>query len=291
MSRFLVLLVFFLSACGGGGGDSSPPQQTSAPVPSYPLKSGQFSQVGPLLGAKWLVEASYHLSPNTLFVGCADDKTCVMTSRADPNPPLALSDACRFQYPFSAQGAHFLACHRGGDIYLYRSSDLTTWVVQNNGVPILRRTPGTHWANVWNVAILPVGDRWHMLAESSATQDRMDIAYAWVDPSVSLDFTPNQGPVVIRNGGNPEMFLKNGAMYAVHGMYRDRSPTDPWYVTLSTASPTSPLSWTVHRDRLLIEQPGIDVCDPSYIEVDGKGLLLVSYDQNKVLEMSGPPLN
>lgn len=295
MSRFLVSLVFLLSACGGGGGSSQPEPVTQAPqaVKTYPLQSGQFAQLGPLLGASWLVEASYYPTAETMFVGCHDDKTCVLTSRSDQAPPLAVSDVCRFQSLFFDQN-HFLVCWRDGSIYLYRSLDLKTWVIENHGQPILRPTPGTQWERIWNVAILPVNGRWHMLAETApAVHPRggMDIAYASVNPSVSIDFTANQGPVVIPNGGNAEMFFKNGLMYAVHGMYRDRSHADPWYVTMSTADPSNPLSWTIHRDRLLIEQPGIDVCDPSYSESDGRAMLAVSYDQNKVLELTGPPLN
>ena len=78
---------------------------------------------------------------------------------------------------------------------------------------------------------------------------------------------------------------------ALHGMLYDRSPADAWYTTLSTADLAFPLVWTVRRDKLMIEQPGIHVCDPSYIEVNGHGLLTVSYNQNQVIQLIGPALS
>lgn len=302
-------LLIFLTACGGGcgGGGSSDPIPTQAPevtqapaAPALPIKAGGYESLGPLFGGGYVVEASYYPNPAgsySLFFQCSDNKTCRIADFAATQEnsagKVAVDAICRFPSFFAYQGAHFMVCGNqpgDGDIYLYRSADLETWAIQNGGQPILRRTPGTHWQHVWNVAILPVGNRWHMLAESHSDLSRMDIAYAWADPAVSLDFTPNQGPVVIPNGGNPEMFLKNGKMVAVHGLYRDRGPADAWYVTMSTADPSDPQSWTIHRDKLLIEQPGIDVCDPSYIEVDGQALIAVSYDQNKVVQLRGPVL-
>ena len=304
--------VMACSGCGGGGDDSAaeqpvtPPaavEQAPAPSPApnkFPLQAGAYKSLGAIFNANVVVEASYYQNGKSygLFFGCASAQTCLITDFvATPQQAagkLVFSANCRFPYVFSYDGATFLACGSNqpadGDIYLYRTTDMVNWTIQNNGQPILRRQPGTKWAHVWNVAILPVGNRWHMLAESNDTLDHMSIAYAWADPAVSMDFTPNQGPVVIPNGGNPEMFLKDGKMVAVHGLFRDRSATDPWYTTMSIADPASPMSWTVRRDKLLIEQPGIDICDPTYIEVNGQARIAVSYDQNKVLELVGPPL-
>lgn len=296
-------LTALLTSCGGGGGgpEASPTPVASSAPSALPIKAGQFSMLGPIFNSSVVVESSYYPSGGSysLFYGCAANQTCrIADFAATPQQSagrLVIPDTCRFHYVFAYQGASFLACGNNqpadGDIYLYRSTDLTTWTIQNNGQPILRRTPGTPWAHVWNVAILPVGTRWHMLAESHSELAGMDIAYAWADPAVSMDFTPNQGPVVIPNGGNPEMFMKNGKLVAIHGLYHDRSPIDPWYVTMSTADPAKPTAWTIHRDQLLVEEPGIDVCDPSYIEVGGQALLAVSYDQNKVVELRGPALN
>lgn len=303
MRRLITGLVFVLTACGGGGGPSSAPasEPPAAVATALPIQSGQFSLLGPIFNGGGVAEATYYPNGSSygLFFGCGDQKTCfipdfVASPTQSPNRTTT-ADNCRFPYAFQDQGAHYLVCGNAqpgdGDVYLYCSTDLVTWTIQNGGQPIVRRTPGTHWAHIWNVAILPVAGRWHMLAESHSDTTRMDIAYAWADPAVSLDFTPNQGPVVIPNGGNPEMFLKNGKMVALHGLYHDRSPTDPWYTTMSTADPASPTAWTIRRDKLLIEQPGIDVCDPTYIEVNGEALIAVSYDQTKVVQIRGPTLN
>jgi len=279
----------------------APPLQI-APAPVHPpIQAGAYKSIGSIFGGAGVVETSYYPNGKSygLFFGCANNQTCfipdfVATPQQSANK-LVFTETCRFPSVFAYEGATYLVCGNNqpgdGDIYLYRSIDLVHWVIQNHGKPILRRRPGTRWAHVWNVAILPIGTRWHMLAESSATLSRMDIAYAWADSAVSMDFTPHEGPVVIPNGGNPEMFLKDGKMVAVHGLFHDRNATDPWYVTMSTADPARPLSWTIHRDKLLIQQPGIDVADPTYMERDGQAHIAVSYDQNKVLQLVGPPIS
>jgi hypothetical protein len=250
-----------------------------------------------------VVEATYY--PNgagsySLFFQCADNKTCrIADYAATPQNEAAvpvMDSICRFPFVFQDQGSHFLLCgHDPGDtdIYLYRSTDLVTWTIQNSGNPIVRRVPGTQWQHIWNVAILPVNGRWHMLAETAPNLQRgyMDLAYAWVDPAVSLDFTPNEGPVVVPYGGNPEMLFKGGKLVALHGMQDGPWPQNHIYTTMSTADPANPTAWTTHRDKLLIGQPGIDVCDPTYIEINGQALIAVSYDQNKVVELKGPVLN
>jgi hypothetical protein len=298
-----VSCLLVLAACGGGGSASEPEVVTVATAavasssPTLPVSAPGYTMQGPIFNGAGVVEAQFYPFAGSygLYFGCADERTCFIPNfPATPQQSAgrrAVPNTCRFAYAFYDKG-HFLLCIDTWDsnLYLWRSHDTVTWWIENGGQAILKRQPGTNWAHVWNVAILPVNGRWHMLAETSATTDRMDISYAWIDPWKGLDFTPNLGPVVIPNGGNPEMFLKNGKMVAVHGMYHDRSPTDPWYTTMSTADPADPTQWTVRRDKLMIEQPGIDVCDPSYIEVNGEGLIAVSYDQNKVVQLRGPVL-
>jgi hypothetical protein len=296
-----------LGACGGGGGGGGGMQEAAAepaghhPPAPLPIQAGAYTMLGPIFGgAGEVVEAQYYpiAAGYSLFYGCEATKTCLVPDFA-ATPHIAASvptvpNNCRFPYAFKDVD-HFLVCldTADGNLYLWRSTDLRTWTIQNDGQPILRPTPGTQWERIWNIAILPVAGRWHMLAETAPhvhARGGMDLAYAWIDPAVSLDFTPNQGPVVIPNGGNPELFFKNGKMVALHGLYHDRSRADPWYTTMSTADPAAPLAWTVRRDKLLIEQAGIDVCDPSYIELDGHALIAVSYAQNKVVQLRGPML-
>ncbi len=305
MLRFLALsLLAFLTACGsgcGGGGTGTTAPTTTAIVSespvSLPIQASGYTMLGQIFNGAGVVEAQYYPFANSygLYFGCGDEHTCFIPDFvATPQQSAGrrtVPNTCRFPYAFYDRG-HFLVCVDTWDwnVYLWRSDDTITWRIENNAQPILHRQPGTNWAHVWNVAILPVNGRWHMLAETSATTDRMDLSYAWIDPHLGLDFTPNLGPIVIPNGGNPDLHLKNGKMVALHGMYHDRSPTDPWYTTMSTADPATPTAWTTRRDKLMIEQPGVDVCDPTYIEVGGEALIAVSYDQRMVVQLRGPVL-
>lgn len=277
----------------------TPAPSNAPPLVDFALQSGDFKLVEAALGGgSYVVEAHFTPQPGgySLFHQCEFNKVCriqradLSTAASKSSLPI-MAGACRFPYFFQHDEIYYLTCGKtdvSADMYLYSSKDQENWVPANGGKPIVRQVPGTNWANIWNVAILPVGNRWHMLAETSLTLDRMDLAYSYVDFGPDIDFTPNQSGVVIPNGGNPELMIKNGVLIALHGLYHDRSPTDAWYVTMSTASPENPLAWTVHRDKLMIEQSGVHVADPTYVEHDGHGVLAVSYNQNRVLVLRGP---
>lgn len=299
-------LLAILAACGGGGGGGGGggATQAQAPVapaassrPTEPASFGAYAVVQQLVDGSYTTESELVAEPvgYSIFYSCHTNAVCRI-ARADLAGAVssqALLPKCRFPYLFDHQGAHYMTCGLtdfAGDVYLFTSADLNTWTLANSGNPILRQVPGTQWANIWNVAILPVGGRWHMLAETSPTPDRMDLAYAFADFGPSIDFTPNRAAVVIPNGGNPAMLMKAGKMVAIHGMYRDGLFSGAWYVTMSEADPLTPSAWTVRRDKLLIGENAIDIADPSYLEVNGQALITISYDQRKALLLRGPAL-
>jgi hypothetical protein len=294
-------LLALLAACGGGGGGGSASPAASQPVASparaEPTSFGAYSVAQQIVGGSYTTESELVAEPvgYSIFYSCQTNALCRI-ARADLPGAVsssALLPKCRFPYLFDHEGVHYLTCGLtdfAGDVYLFTSADMNTWTLANGGNPILRQAPGTQWANIWNAAILPIGNRWHMLAETSPTPDRMDLAYAYADFGPSVDFTPHQGAVVIPNGGNPALLFKAGKMLAVHGMYRDSLFSGAWYVTMSEADPSAPAAWTVRRDKLLIGENGIDIADPSYLEVGGHALITISYDQRKAVLLRGPVL-
>lgn len=294
--RILAALAFSCISAHAHASNSSHPQLVDFSLQSGPYKISE----AVLGGGSYVVEV--HLVKNgdgyDLFHQCEINKVCLIkdaqisTSPQKSSAPI-MKESCRFPYFFTYENIFYLTCGKSegsDDMYLYSSKDQKNWLPANGGEPIVKQSPGTNWGHIWNVAILPVGNRWHMLAETSISLDRMDIAYSYVDFGEKMDFTPNQSGVVIKNGGNPELIMKEGKMIALHGLYHDRGPEDAWYITMSTASPERPLEWTTRRDKLLIEQKGIHIADPTYIELNGKGILGISYNQNRVLMLEGPPI-
>lgn len=320
-----ILVCLSLAACGGGGGGGNSPDSgtdattiaststSDVPVPQIPEAPVVTPSGPPPLDLSRLSLSGYTLKERLwngnvtveselvkegtgigIFHQCVANHLCYI-SKADvngagPNTTIVTTDICRFPYRFDDNGVHYLACGHvpvSGDVYLYKSDDgITNWTILNDGKPIVRQGTGAAWAEVWNVAIQPVNGVWHMLAEVGDGHGQLvGLAYATTDPKVSLDFTANEGQIVIPNGGNPYLMYKNGKLVSVHGIYGP-----PWFITMSDADVSKPLVWTTHQDKLMIQETGVDVCDPSYVEVNGEGWLSISYDQRTVLVLKGPTI-
>lgn len=297
--KWLAALCFGLAIAVGAG--SVALRANRAEAPPVPIQGGAYHPVRLALGGTYFVEATYWQTGSgvDLFYACGDFQTCIVrnfqrrSTAADGH--LVFAARCRFNYVFSDRGVTYLVCNDSrpgdGDIYLYASTDLVHWAIQNDGHPIAARRPGTNWAHIWNVAIQPVGNRWFMLAETSDTLDGMNLSISWADPAVSMDFTGDEGPTVIQNAGNPQLLYQSGELVALHGKYETvNGKSGNWYVTMSTALPSRPTVWSMRPDRLRIAERGIDVADPTYMERNGVGRLAVSYDQKEVVELVGPPI-
>ncbi len=302
LAAVALTLSLALTGCGGGSvGPAVASTSNSSAAAGVPIQSGAYKESSLLFGGEPVVESTYWptASGTDVFFGCANNQTCIaqdlQPTSTEANAPLVIPQTCRFNYVFAYSGVTYLVCNDSqpsdGDIYLYASTDLTHWTIQNGGNPIVTRQPGTNWAHVWNVAIQPVGSRWYMLAETSSTLNGMGLSIAWADPANSMDFTPNEGPTVIQNAGNPQLLYSSGELIALHGMYpMVNGKPGNWYVTESTASPSNLTNWTTRPDKLLVQEPGVDVADPTYVQANGVGYLAVSYAQKEVLQLSGPAL-
>lgn len=194
------------------------------------------------------------------------------------------SDA-RFTHVIEHQGVYYNFVLRSGDVYLLKSPDLVTWTLINGGRPVLTHTPGTIYANVWNVgaAVDDVGT-WHLLVESAdglgapGTQGGVGLAYSFASMvNDEIDFDLNRTPThVIANGGNPDLkFVPGKGLLAVHGSLIGGI----WRVRASTRIAGT---WRT-SETFEVGSENIQVCDPSLVELsDGSTLMSVSVDQNSI---------
>lgn len=180
-----------------------------------------------------------------------------------------LPNGARFSYVRENEGELLNFVTIEGDIYRSRSTDGGfTWIDQIKVVEAERVQ--------WNpgVARDTLGG-WHMLIESSETGTgafQGDVGCYYFTSADGLTWAA-RGRVIDRCG-NPYLVFTSRGLLVIHGDLRD--------VWSATASTFDGATWTTHREKFGIGSPGVHVCDPHAIEVDGKILLSVSVDQNSI---------
>lgn len=141
-----------------------------------------------------------------------------------------------------------------GDIYLYTSTNKTTWTVMNGGAPaITHSATTTDWRNkIYNVAVAVVGTRLHILcdgwAASGAYANNYQAGYASADissPTFTLPSTPT-----FSNAANPDMMYvpeKNAFLVAFNDLFYLPGGVYRSYMHFAKGSLTTdllnPLAW------------------------------------------------
>lgn len=180
-----------------------------------------------------------------------------------------LPNGARFSYVRENEGELLNFVTIEGDIYRSRSTDGGfTWIDQIKVVEAERVQ--------WNpgVARDTLGG-WHMLIESSETGTgafQGDVGCYYFTSADGLTWAARGR--VIDKCGNPYLVFTSRGLLVIHGDLRD-----VWSTTATTFDGTT---WQTHREKFGIGSPGVHVCDPHAIEVDGKILLSVSVDQNSI---------
>lgn len=179
------------------------------------------------------------------------------------------ASGARFSYVIAEGGELLNFVTIGGSIYRSRSTDGgLTWVDQIKVVEAERVQ--------WNPGVVRDAlGAWHMLIESSETglgAFQGDVGCYYFTSSDGVQWQA-QGRVIERCG-NPYLAATSRGLLVIHGVI-----ADVWSTTATTFDGTT---WQTHREKFDIGSPGVHVCDPHAIEVDGKILLSVSVDQNSI---------
>jgi hypothetical protein len=252
-----------------------------------------------------------HGTTTWMYYNCNGNKVCrtqvtnEFWTQPVPYNTQVLSQDCRFFSFFTdSDGSYNLVCNEWstqGKITLYKSTDLNSWTVANNGLPLITAEAGTTWENIWNVSIVRSGDTYIMLAEAGPAMESrpngpgMDLYISSAQKVGGvLDFKPGRVfDPVIPNSGNPDLRLLGDGetLFAFHGMYRDNNRFGgAWYITASTAKVSDLTNWTVKRDEFALGENGIDIADPAlHVGYDG-AYIMYSYDQRyqRIMNPSRP---
>lgn len=259
---FLLALALHLTACA----------ENRQPDLVFTGEANTFSQTEKrAFGGEAAIENSFVFISNVLHAFYDPDATGAMKRKnmASGATQTGLPNGARFSYVMENEGELLNFVTIEGDIYRSRSTDGgLTWVDQIKVVEAERVQ--------WNpgVARDSLGG-WHMLIESSETGTgafQGDVGCYYFTSADGITWAP-QGRVIDRCG-NPYLVFTSRGLLVIHGDLRD--------VWSTTATTFDGETWTTHREKFGIGSPGVHVCDPHAIEVDGKILLSVSVDQNSI---------
>lgn len=176
-----------------------------------------------------------------------------------------LRDA-RFSYVTKIEDRLFVFVTRSNDIFRLESfDDGETW---QDEILILKAE-----RLQWNVAVeIDKNGLWHMLVETGDEPSQADVRCDYYTSADGLTWMKETAS--IDRCGNPYLKETSHGILAMYGKLEN-----VWHVTTSILENDGTWRETGHR----IEASGIHVCDPHAIEVDGKILLSVSYDQNSIV--------
>lgn len=262
MKKLLILTALFLSACS----------KPAKPDLNFTGSENRFAQTEKrAFGGEAAIENSFVKIAGELFAFYDPDATGAMKRKnmKTNETQTVLSNGARFSYVMENDQELLNFVTIEGDIYRSRSTDGgLTWVDRIKVVEAERVQ--------WNpgVARDSLGG-WHMLIESSETGTgafQGDVGCYYFTSDNGIEWQA-QGRVIDRCG-NPYLVFTSRGLLVIHGDLRD--------VWSATASTFDGATWTTHREKFGIGSPGVHVCDPHAIEVDGKILLSVSVDQNSI---------
>lgn len=222
-------------------------------------------------GGEAAIENSFVFIAGVLHAFYDPDATGAMKRKnmATNATETVLPNGARFSYVMENEGELLNFVTIDGDIYRSRSTDGgLTWVDQIKVVEAERVQ--------WNpgVARDSLGG-WHMLVESSETglgAFQGDVGCYYFTSADGVQWQARGR--VIERCGNPYLVFTSRGLLVIHGDLRD-----VWSTTATTFDGTT---WTTHREKFDVGSPGVHVCDPHAIEVEGKILLSVSVDQNSI---------
>lgn len=217
------------------------------------------------------IENSFVFISNVLHAFYDPDATGAMKRKnmVSGTTQTVLPNGARFSYVMENEGELLNFVTIDGGIFRSRSVDGgVTWIEHNRIIEPTR----VQWNS--GVARDSLGG-WHMLIESSETGEgpfQGDVGCYYFTSDNGIEWQA-QGRVIDRCG-NPYLVFTSRGLLVIHGDLRD-----VWSTTATTFDGTT---WQTHREKFDVESPGVHVCDPHAIEVDGKILLSVSVDQNSI---------
>lgn len=199
---------------------------------------------------------------------------------------VTLDSDARFSYVFQHGNINYMFLNRGGSIFLFKASDLYSWVIMNGGQAVLSPEENSNYKNIWNVgAAIDDNGVWHLLIESShAGNEVAGLTYATA--SLNGDYISFQNSksanYVIPQAGNAWLgFVPGKGLVTVYGSI---TASGIWEIR---AAVNENGTWVVN-DTFLVGENGMHICDPHVLETSSGLLLAFSYDQKYIYELKAP---
>jgi hypothetical protein len=220
-----------------------------------------------------------------LWYRYSDDPYCETWS-----DPVAIVIDGEFPSVLAVNSTYYMTVVRGGNLYLYTSTDKLNWLLLNDGDPVLEKSAsGSDWSHqLFNSSItIDDGGTWHLLIEGKAATGPFQLGYSYSTfaegPNFNGHLTPT--PIISATAGNPFVqFVPDRAALLL--LYGDVS-TSTWRIRakygLLSSDLTQASSW-VPAYGFGLQQNGVHVSDPTFVVNTGeahpwKMLFGYNYDQ------------
>jgi hypothetical protein len=236
----------------------------------------------------------YNAGVSKIGYAYATDSKCAVWTKYPSNPLTDIPTNYQLPYVLKSGSTYYMFVLNGaanGDIYLYSSTNKTSWTVMNSGNPVFTHSgTATDWYHlVYNVGVTIVGSTWHMLiegrADSGAYSTKFQIGYSYSNLT-DLNWNTHLSTLpVIPTSGNPDLIYvpDRNSLLSIHG---EDSGTY-WTIVADYASLSDDLtlaaSW--HRSsNFSISATNIHVCDPHLCVTNFTKdyNLVISYGYNQV---------
>jgi len=214
----------------------------------------------------------YNAGVSKIGYAYATDSKCAVWTKYASNPLTDIPTGYQLPYVLKHNGTYYMFVQNGaanGDIYLYSSTNKTSWTVMNSGNPVFTHSAtATDWYHlVYNVGVTIVGSTWHMLieglADSGAYSTKFQIGYSYSNLT-DLNWNTHLSTLpVIPTSGNPDLIYvpDRNSLLSIHG---EDSGTY-WTIVADYASLSDDLSLAAswHRSsNFEIAATSIHVADP-----------------------------
>lgn len=211
---------------------------------------------------------------------------------SDISRQIKVDSDSRFTYVMTHLGILYNFMQRADGIYMKSSIDAGfTW---NEAKKVLSKSsdPNSIYYQVWNVGV-DVDDQgvWHMLVECSKTgSDPYGVGLGYVTATMTnsgdldFDLTKTNQQVLQKGAGNPFVkYVQGKGLLLIYGLFENGY----WRTTAGTMSGIGFKS----NPEFYIGAKFIHVCDPSAIEINGKIILTISYDQVSIYKTEAEGLD
>ena len=181
-----------------------------------------------------------------------------------------------------------------GNLYMYQSTNRTSWTIMNGGNPIITQSsdPTSNFYYIYNTSVAIVDTTMHLILVAQSNAGSYGLYYSHAGLHSLSNFQSNLSPTLLSYAGDPVLKYipaRNAFMLLYSNIYYgpiQMSWTDARYAYLSS-SLSSANSWMPMRNFPIIYKYGLLVADPELVETPNhafKLLYMAEYNQQAIYQ-------